>query len=166
MLAYFIYIYIYIFFFFFFFFTFRFTFWALLGTQLINIISKYVFLIIQDLRSQFTTLSLKHRFYFENSRGRLNELWAKISYSSVTLKKIEGAEINLYTTMNDILMTFQSRSAKVDLLFRKYPQQGFKTIMSYCLQYLEELQKVREVQKATHAAQELCNFHVKSKRKK
>ena len=46
-----IYIYIYFFFFFFFFFTFRFTFWALLGTQLINIISKYVFLIIQDLRS-------------------------------------------------------------------------------------------------------------------
>ena len=163
MLAYFIYIYIYIFFFFF---TFRFTFWALFGTQLINIISKYFFLIIQDLRSQFTTLSLKHRFYFENSRGRSNELWAKISYSSVRLKKIEGAEINLYTTMNDILLTFQSRSAKVDLLFRKYPQQGFKTIISYCLQYLEELQKVHQVQKATHAAQGLCKFHVKSKRKK
>ena len=82
-----------------FFFTFRFTFWALFGTQLTNIILKYVFLIIQDVRSQFTTRSLKHRFYFENSRGRLNELCAKISYSSVTLNKIEGAEINLHTTI-------------------------------------------------------------------
>ena len=163
-------------------FTSRFTFWALFGTQLINIILMYVFLIIQDLRSQFTTQSLKHRFYFENSSGRLNELRAQISYSSVRLNKIEEAEINLHKTINDILMTFQSRSAKVDLLFLKYPQKGFKTIISYCLQYLEELQKVRKVQKTTHAwrrhrseltkkawenaAQGLSKFHVKSKRKK
>lgn len=123
-------------------FTSRFTFWALFGTQLINIILMCVFLIIQVLRSQFTTRSVKHRFYFENSRGRLNELWAKISYSSVRLNKIEGAEVNFYTTTNDILVTFQSRSAKAIYYFANTQN---RVLISYCLQYLEELQKGRQV---------------------
>ena len=54
---------------------FTFSFWALFDTQLINFISKYVFLIIQDLRSKLLHRgSLNYRFYFENSRGRLNGL--------------------------------------------------------------------------------------------
>ena len=40
-------------------------------TQLMNFIGKYVFLIMHDLRCKFTTdrESLKHCFYFENSRS-------------------------------------------------------------------------------------------------
>ena len=36
-------------------FAFRFSFWALLDTQLTNLFESMVFLIIQDLRSKFTT---------------------------------------------------------------------------------------------------------------
>ena len=36
-------------------FTFRFSFWALFDTQQMNLIESMVFLIIQDLRSEFTT---------------------------------------------------------------------------------------------------------------
>ena len=49
-------------------FTFRFSFWVFFDTQIMNFIWKYVFLVIQNLRSTFTTQrSLKHCFYFENS---------------------------------------------------------------------------------------------------
>ena len=51
-------------------FYFRFSFWAFFDTQIMNFIWKYVFLVIQNLRSKFTTQrSLKYCFYFENSRS-------------------------------------------------------------------------------------------------
>ena len=61
-------------------FTFRFSFWAFFDTQIMNFTWKYGFLVIQNLRSKFTTQrSLKYCFYFENSRSfiRVNsfKLW-------------------------------------------------------------------------------------------
>ena len=82
-------------------FTFRFSFWALFDTQLINFISM-VSLIIQDLRSKFTTQKVNIVFTLKIRELQTAQLeWWDWRTS-----------INLHRTMNNILMTFQSRSAK------------------------------------------------------
>ena len=55
--------------------------------------------------------SLNYRFYFENSRGRLNGLRVTNYDSSVGKMRLKVQKSRLHRTMNDILMTFQSRSA-------------------------------------------------------
>ena len=53
--------------------------------------------------------SLQYCFYFENWHGRLNGIRATNSNY-----KNDEAEINLHRTMDNILMTFQRQTAKVD----------------------------------------------------
>ena len=86
-------------------FTFRFSFWALSYTQLKNFIWKYVFLIIQDLRSKFTTQS-KVSFLLWKLARSFN--WVPIV--QFLNDKVEGAEVNHQ--------------------FSKPVHKGFKTIIS------------------------------------
>ena len=82
-------------------FTFRFSFWALFDAQLMNCIWKYGFSNYYNTEDQFC-------FYFENSR-------AANSDGSQSVERWDWrSSINLHRTMNNILMTFQSRSTKVD----------------------------------------------------
>ena len=70
--------------------------------------------------------SQKYRFYFENLRSHLNGLRAKYSDSSVRMIRLrEQKSIFTGLWIHDILVTLQSRLAKIDLLFCKYPQGTF-----------------------------------------
>ena len=109
------------------FFTFRFSFWALLDTQQMN----------------FTVFLIKGMIF--------NVKFTAGNKKTPIHIQFEGAEIkNLYRTMNDIQMTFQSRQKSI--YFFENIHKGFKTIISCCLQNLEELHKLGHVQKAKQHA--------------
>ena len=108
-------------------FTSRFSFWALLDTQLIN----------------FTVFLIKGMIF--------NVKFAAGNKQTPIHIQFEGAEIkNLHRTVNGIRMTFQSRQKSI--YFFENIQKGFKTIISYWLQNLEELQKLGHFQKAMQHA--------------
>ena len=86
-------------------FTFRFSFWALFDTQLMNFIWKYGF-------SDYSRFEV-------SVTQRVNIVFTlKIRERQTPIAQLEWwdwrSSINLHRTMNNILMTFQSRSAKVD----------------------------------------------------
>ena len=91
--------------------------------------------------------SPKFRFYFEISRGRLNGLRAKNSDSSVRmirLKEQKSVFTGLWMTFWWLFKAFRQKS----LYYFANIHKGFKTMISYCLQHLEELQKVRQYSKS------------------
>ena len=86
-------------------FTFRFSFWALFDTQLMNFIWKYGF-------SDYSRFEV-------SVTQRVNTVFTlKIQERQTPIAQLEcwnwRNSINLHRTMNNILMTFQSPSAKVD----------------------------------------------------
>ena len=81
-----------------------------------NVIWKYVFLIIQDLRSKYTTQRATKVSFLILWKFALSSKYVKsykLRYFSWN-DEIKGAEINPQRTMNNILMTSQSRSAACD----------------------------------------------------
>ena len=88
-------------------FTFRFRFWAFFDSQLMNFIWKYVFSDYSRFEVQVYNTKGQYCFSF------------KIRERQTPIAQLEWWDwrrsINLHRTMNNILMTFQRRSAKVDL---------------------------------------------------
>ena len=78
--------------------------------------------------------SLKYRFYFENSRSRLNWLRARYSDSSVRMIRLrEQKSIFTGLWIHDILVTLQSRLAKIYLPFCKNRQGLLRCPFWFCL---------------------------------
>ena len=63
--------------------------------------------------------------------------------------EVTGGEISRQRTINNMLLAFQSRQNSI--YYVASIDKGFKTITTYCLQHLKQLNQVRHFEEATHA---------------